>query len=107
MDGTPRKPRSRGSRCRTPEEYLSFLQEIERAVPAELDVHCIADNYATHNHPKVKAWLAAQPHAHAHLGQSASAMRMMGRKTPEMIAHSVVCRPVRAEIASLAQKLST
>ena len=43
------------------QEYLSFLREIERAVPAELDIHCIADNYATHNHPKVKAWLAAHP----------------------------------------------
>ena len=41
--------------------YLSFLREIERAVPSELDIHCIADHYATHNHPKVKAWLAAHP----------------------------------------------
>ena len=43
------------------QEYLSFLREIEKAVPAALDIHCIADNYATHNHPKVKAWLAAHP----------------------------------------------
>ena len=43
------------------QEYLSFLREIERTVPAALDIHCIADNYATHNHPKVKAWLAAHP----------------------------------------------
>ena len=43
------------------QEYLSFVREIEQAVPAALDIHCIADNYATHNHPKVKAWLAAHP----------------------------------------------
>lgn len=43
------------------QEYLSFLREIERAVPAALEIYCIADNYATHNHPKVKAWLAAHP----------------------------------------------
>ncbi len=48
------------------QEFLSFLREIERAVPAELDVHCIVDNYATHNHPKVKAWLARRPRWHMH-----------------------------------------
>ena len=37
------------------------MREIEQAVPAALDIHCIADNYATHNHPKGKAWLAAHP----------------------------------------------
>jgi putative transposase len=48
------------------QELLSFLREIDKAVPAELDVHCIADNYGTHNHPKVKAWLAARPRWHMH-----------------------------------------
>jgi len=48
------------------QEFLSFLREIDQAVPAELDVHCIVDNYATHNHPKVKAWLAARPRWHMH-----------------------------------------
>jgi putative transposase len=38
------------------QEFLSFLREIDTAVPAELDIHCIVDNYATHSHPKVKAW---------------------------------------------------
>jgi len=36
------------------QEFLSFLREIDKAVPAELDIHCIADNYATHSHPKIK-----------------------------------------------------
>jgi len=35
-------------------------------VPAELDIHCIVDNYATHTHPKVRAWLAARPRWHMH-----------------------------------------
>lgn len=48
------------------QEFLSFLREIEKAVPAELDVHCIVDNYATHSHPKVKAWLARRPRWHMH-----------------------------------------
>jgi len=48
------------------QEFLSFLREIDKAVPAELDVHCIADNYATHSHPKINAWLAARPRWHMH-----------------------------------------
>jgi putative transposase len=48
------------------QEFLSFLREIDAAVPAELAVHCIVDNYATHSHPKVKAWLASRPRWHMH-----------------------------------------
>lgn len=42
------------------------LRSIDKAVPAELDVHCIVDNCASHKHPKVKAWLAASPRWHMH-----------------------------------------
>ena len=48
------------------QEFLSFLREIDTAVPVELDVHYIVDNYATHSHPKVKAWLASRPRWHMH-----------------------------------------
>src|SRR4051812_40854363 len=48
------------------QEFLSFLREIDRAVPANLDIHCIVDNYATYKHSKVKAWLAARPRWHLH-----------------------------------------
>ena len=41
------------------EEFLSFLRLIDREVPAELDIHLVLDNYATHKHAKVKRWLAA------------------------------------------------
>ncbi|OWJ89180.1 IS630 family transposase [Pseudomonas sp. A46] len=48
------------------QEFLSFLRDIDNAVPAALDIHCIVDNYATHSHPKVKAWLAVRPRWHLH-----------------------------------------
>ena len=48
------------------QEFLAFLREIEKAVPSTLDIHCIVDNYSTHKHPKVKAWLAARPRWHMH-----------------------------------------
>ncbi len=43
------------------EEFLRFLNTIEAAVPAGKLIHVILDNYATHKHPKVRAWLARHP----------------------------------------------
>ena len=43
------------------QEFIRFLNAIEAAVPAGKLVHAIADNYATHKHPKVRAWLARHP----------------------------------------------
>lgn len=43
------------------QEYVRFLNAVEAAVPAGRLIAAIADNYATHKHPKVKAWLARHP----------------------------------------------
>jgi transposase len=48
------------------QEYLSFLRHIESNVPADLDVHIVCDNYATHKHPRVRAWLARRARFHVH-----------------------------------------
>ena len=39
-------------------EFLAFLKKIDRVTPAELDLHLIVDNYATHKTPAVQRWLA-------------------------------------------------
>ena len=43
------------------QEFIRFLNAIERAVPAGKVIHVILDNYATHKHPKVRSWLARHP----------------------------------------------
>ena len=43
------------------QEFIRFLNTIEAQVPAGKLVHAIVDNYATHKHPKVRAWLARHP----------------------------------------------
>jgi len=48
------------------QEFLSFLNHLERQVPDDLAVHLIADNYATHKHPRVKAWLVRHRRFHIH-----------------------------------------
>jgi len=42
-------------------EWLKFLRQIERETPKQKTLHLIADNYATHKHPKVQAWLGKHP----------------------------------------------
>lgn len=42
-------------------EWLRFLRQTDRETPHELDLHLIADNYATRKHPKVRAWLKKHP----------------------------------------------
>lgn len=48
------------------QEFLAFLRHIDREVPEQFDVHLIIDNYATHKHPKVRAWLARRSRFHVH-----------------------------------------
>jgi transposase len=48
------------------QEFLSFLKHLADHTPAELALHLITDNYATHKHPQVKAWLARHPRFHLH-----------------------------------------
>jgi transposase len=43
------------------QEFIRFLNAVEVAVPAGKIIHAIADNYAAHKHPKVRAWLARHP----------------------------------------------
>jgi transposase len=53
-------------------EWLRFLRQIEAETPPELTLHLIADNYATHKHPAVKAWLARHPRIHQHFTPTSS-----------------------------------
>jgi len=48
------------------QEFLQFLRTINRQTPKGLDLHLIVDNYATHTHPEVTAWLAKHPRFQLH-----------------------------------------
>jgi transposase len=63
---------SRVAARHTHREWLGFLKQIDAQTPAELDLHLIADNYSTHKHPKVKAWLAHHPRFHMHFVPTSS-----------------------------------
>ena len=45
----------------TNHEFLRFLRRLDREFPRDLTLHLILDNYGTHTHPNVNAWLARHP----------------------------------------------
>jgi len=61
-------------------EWLKFLRKIDRETPKDKMLHLIADNYATHKHPAVQAWLTKHPRITMHFTPtSASWLNMVER----------------------------
>ena len=54
------------------QEFLRFLKLIDTAVPKDLDLHLVLDNYATHKTPAVKDWLVKHPRFHLHFTPTSS-----------------------------------
>ena len=54
------------------QEWLRFLKTIDRYTPKKKELHLIVDNYATHKHPEVQAWLAKHPRFHMHFTPTSS-----------------------------------
>lgn len=54
------------------QEWIKFLKLIDRETPQKLDLHLIADNYRTHKHDKVQAWLRRHPRFHIHFTPTSS-----------------------------------
>jgi transposase len=48
------------------QEWIRFLKQIDAETPSHLDLHLIVDNYATHKHPQVLAWLKRHRRFHVH-----------------------------------------
>ena len=54
------------------QEWIKFLKRIDAETPADLDLHLIVDNYATHKHPNVLKWLTRHPRFHIHFTPTSS-----------------------------------
>ncbi|OGS00417.1 MAG: DDE endonuclease [Elusimicrobia bacterium RIFCSPLOWO2_12_FULL_59_9] len=62
------------------QEFIRFLKKIDSETPSGFDLHIIADNYATHKHPRVKSWLQRNPRFHLHfIPTSSSWVNMVER----------------------------
>jgi len=54
------------------QEWLKFLRVIDEVTPGSQEIHLIADNYATHKHPRVQKWLARHPRFHIYFTPTSS-----------------------------------
>jgi transposase len=54
------------------QEFLRFLKLIDAAVPGDLDLHLVLDNYATHKTPEIHKWLLRHPRFHLHFTPTSS-----------------------------------
>jgi transposase len=54
------------------QEFLKFLRHLDREFPGQLELHLIVDNYRTHKHANVDAWLAKHPRFHLHFTPTSS-----------------------------------
>ena len=54
------------------QEWLKFLRRIDDLTPSDKQLHLVADNYATHKHPKVQKWLARHPRFHMYFTPTSS-----------------------------------
>ena len=54
------------------QEWIKFLKHIDAATDPKAQLHLVADNYATHKHPKVRRWLRRHPRFHMHFTPTSS-----------------------------------
>jgi transposase len=54
------------------QEWLKFLRVIDDLTPPNKELYLIADNYATHKHPKVQKWLERHPRFHMYFTPTSS-----------------------------------
>jgi transposase len=86
------------------QEWLKFLRLLDRSTDSKKDLHLIADNYAAHKHPKVKAWLLKHPRFHMHyVPTSASWLNMVERFFRELTEKQIR----RGAFASVAELIQT
>ena len=89
------------------QEYLSFLRHIEGNVPAGLDVHIICDNYATHKHPRVRAWLARRPRFHIHFTPTYSSWLNQVERWFALITNQSIRRGSFQSVGDLKRQIKT
>ena len=82
-------------------EFRRFLDEIEKAVPDDLDVHLVMDNYATHKTPLIRNWLAKRPRWHVHLTPTGSSWINQVERFFALLTERQIKRGVHRSVADL------
>jgi transposase len=88
------------------QEWLRFLKKIDAETPADLDLHLIVDNYATHKHPKVQRWLKRHKRFHMHFTPTSSSWLNLIERWFRDITERRIRRGVFKSVAQLEQAIA-
>jgi transposase len=83
------------------QEFLRFLRSIDAQTPQSLDLHAVVDNYATHKHPKVKAWLKRHPRFHLHFTPTSASWINLVERFFGLITEDAIRRGIFHSVADL------
>jgi len=83
------------------QEFLRFLRTIDRNTAKDLGLHLVVDNYATHKHPKVKAWLKRHPRFHLHFTPTSASWINQVERFFGLITEDAIRRGVFRSVADL------
>ena len=88
------------------QEWIKFLKLIDAQTPAELELHIIADNYATHKHPKVHKWLARHKRFHMHFTPTSSSWLNLIERWFRDLTDKCIRRGAFADVPELIQTIT-
>jgi len=83
------------------QEWLKFLRLLDDATPETKQLHLIADNYATHKHPKVQRWLKRHPRFHVHFTPTSASWLNMVERFFRDLTHNRLKRGVFRDVEEL------
>jgi transposase len=88
-------------------EFRKFLNQLDREVRAEHDVHLILDNYATHKTPEIRRWLARHPRFHLHFTPTSSSWLNLVERLFAELTTRMLRRGVHRSVAELEADIRT
>ncbi len=87
------------------QKFRAFLRLIDQEVPADLDIHLVVDNYATHKQARVQAGLDARPRYHWHCTPTCASWRNQGERGFGLIAPRALQRHAFRPVQHLGQTI--
>lgn len=87
------------------QEFINFLNMINRNVPNDKDIHIITDNYSTHKHEKVKKWFKRHRRFHIHFTPTSASWMNQVEIWFSILQRKQIKRGVFISVKDLIQKI--
>jgi transposase len=88
------------------QEFLAFLKQVAAAYP-RVPLHVVCDNYGTHKHRKVKAWLARNPRIHVHFTPTGCSWLNLAECFFSILTRQAIRRGTFTSVADLTAAIET